>query len=178
MTSRTTHLWACGAPVARKQARRVREAARGNPPVETPAGRPGSTSLPGGDRQPLCVAVSPLPAQLLGDRGDDARAECPGHVRDDPGVVREIRADRRERAALSSGPGQATSGVWTRCSSKFRERATICGGLSTRMATCWTSWSPPAVTPRSPPGSFRKLLTGLRTVPPCPGSFSGGWSIG
>ena len=35
---------ACGAPVARKRARRVREAARGNPPVETPAGRPGSTS--------------------------------------------------------------------------------------------------------------------------------------
>ena len=34
----------CGAPVARKRARRVREAARGNPPVETPAGRPGSTS--------------------------------------------------------------------------------------------------------------------------------------
>jgi hypothetical protein len=29
---------------ARKQARRVREAARGNPPVETPAGRPESTS--------------------------------------------------------------------------------------------------------------------------------------
>src|SRR5688500_2017025 len=36
---------ACGAPAARKRARRVREAARGNPPVETPAGRPGSTSL-------------------------------------------------------------------------------------------------------------------------------------
>jgi hypothetical protein len=33
------------APGARKRARRVREAARGNPPVETPAGRPGSTSL-------------------------------------------------------------------------------------------------------------------------------------
>jgi hypothetical protein len=37
---------ACGAPGARRRARRVREAARGNPPVETPAGRPGSTSLP------------------------------------------------------------------------------------------------------------------------------------
>jgi hypothetical protein len=35
---------ACGAPVARKRAPRVREAARGNPPVVTPAGRPGSTS--------------------------------------------------------------------------------------------------------------------------------------
>ena len=40
----TTHSGTCGAPVARKRARRVREAARGNPPVETPAGRPGSTS--------------------------------------------------------------------------------------------------------------------------------------
>ena len=34
----------CGEPGARKRARRVREAVRGNPPVETPAGRPGSTS--------------------------------------------------------------------------------------------------------------------------------------
>ena len=38
------HSGTCGAPVARKRARRVREAARGNPPVETPAGRPGPTS--------------------------------------------------------------------------------------------------------------------------------------
>jgi putative transposase len=29
----------------------------------------------------------------------------------------------------------------------------------------WTSWSPPAVTPRLPPGSFRQLLRGLRYVP-------------
>ena len=33
-----------GAPVARRRARRVREAARGNPSVETPAGRPGPAS--------------------------------------------------------------------------------------------------------------------------------------
>ena len=44
MRNHTSHDGACGAPVARKRARRVREAARGNPPVETPAGRPGSTS--------------------------------------------------------------------------------------------------------------------------------------
>ena len=44
MRNHTTHSGACGAPVARKRARRVREAARGNPPVETPAGRPESTS--------------------------------------------------------------------------------------------------------------------------------------
>ena len=43
---------ACGAPVARKRARRVREAARGNPPVETPAGRPGPTSRACGYRRP------------------------------------------------------------------------------------------------------------------------------
>ena len=35
---------ACGAPGARKRARRVREAARGNGPVERPAPRPGPTS--------------------------------------------------------------------------------------------------------------------------------------
>ena len=44
MRNHTSPYGACGAPVARKRARRVREAARGNPPVETPAGRPGSTS--------------------------------------------------------------------------------------------------------------------------------------
>ena len=44
MRTTTAENGACGAPVARKRARRVREAARGNPPVETPAGRPGSTS--------------------------------------------------------------------------------------------------------------------------------------
>src|SRR6188472_666145 len=44
MRNHTSHDGACGAPVARKRARRVREAARGNPPVETPTGRPGSTS--------------------------------------------------------------------------------------------------------------------------------------
>ena len=36
---------ACGAPGALRGARRVREAIRGNPPMATPAGRPGSTSL-------------------------------------------------------------------------------------------------------------------------------------
>jgi hypothetical protein len=36
---------ACGEPGALSGARRVREAIRGNPPVVTPAGRPGSTSL-------------------------------------------------------------------------------------------------------------------------------------
>ena len=41
MRNHTSRNGACGAPVARKRARRVREAARGNPPVETPAGRPG-----------------------------------------------------------------------------------------------------------------------------------------
>src|SRR5260221_216156 len=34
MRNHTTRNGACGAPVARKRARRVREAARGNPPVE------------------------------------------------------------------------------------------------------------------------------------------------
>ena len=36
----------CGAPGARKRARRVREAARGNGPVERPEPRPGPTSPP------------------------------------------------------------------------------------------------------------------------------------
>jgi hypothetical protein len=35
---------ACGAPVAWRRARRVREAARGNPPMETSAERPEPTS--------------------------------------------------------------------------------------------------------------------------------------
>jgi hypothetical protein len=75
----TTHSGTCGAPVARKRARRVREAARGNPPVETPAGRPGPTSrLPNG---PIPTQTSwraaAAAAALAGDRQDDTDVRTP-----------------------------------------------------------------------------------------------------
>jgi putative transposase len=49
--------------------------------------------------------------------------------------------------------------------SRSTARPITCGGRLTRTAMSWTSWSPPAVTPRLPPGSFRQLLRGLRYVP-------------
>ena len=68
MRNHTSPDGACGAPVARKRARRVREAARGNPPVETPAGRPGSTSP---DPAPAGRDRAPPPLIHLPRRGTE-----------------------------------------------------------------------------------------------------------
>jgi hypothetical protein len=57
------------------------------------------------------------------------------------------------------------SGTSTRCSSRSTVSVTTCGGRWTNTGTCWTSWSPPGVTPRPPPGSFASC-TGLEYVPP------------
>lgn len=54
--------------------------------------------LPGGDHLSLCVAVSPVPAQLPRGRRDDDGAGRRGLPRDHPAVVCEVRADLCQRA--------------------------------------------------------------------------------
>jgi hypothetical protein len=124
----------------------------------------------GWNHQPLCVAVSPLPAQLPRGRGDDDSAGGHHQLRDDPGVVgaRSVRPSRTGCVAV--GPGPVTSGISTRCSSRsIASTGWDQGGRSTRTAPCWTSWSPPGVTPRPPPGS---LANYSRDCGPCRGCWS------
>jgi hypothetical protein len=55
-----------------------------------PGGRGGvlqGASLPGGDHRPLCLAVSPVPAQFPRGAGDDAGTGDHRQPRDGPGVV-------------------------------------------------------------------------------------------
>src|ERR1019366_2165901 len=89
-----------GAPVAVRAARRVREAARGNPTAETPAGRPGPTSpLRPGNRPaqpglgPQATAAAPVhrgraPAPRRPPPAAAARRDLalghPDHRRDHP----------------------------------------------------------------------------------------------
>ncbi len=105
-------------------------------------------SVPGGGHQSLRVALPPVPAQLPGCRGDDVRAWRRGLVRDDPAVVREVRADLRERTAPSPATPNGINGTSMRCSSRSTAKPTTCGGPLTRTVLCWTSWSSPGATPR------------------------------
>src|SRR5918997_886577 len=63
---------------------------------------PGGASPPGyptcGDHRPLCLIVSPVPAQLSRGRGDDAGTRGCGVPRDDPAVVYQVRPDLCQRA--------------------------------------------------------------------------------
>src|SRR6185312_6656482 len=61
-------------------------------------------SFPGGDHQPLCLALPPLSAELPRDRGDDAGPGNRPQPRDGPAVVCQVRADLRQRLASSSTP--------------------------------------------------------------------------
>jgi len=60
--------------------------------------------LPSGDHQPLCVAVPPVLAELAGDRGTDDGSWCPGHLRNHPSVVPQVRSGLREPATSPSAP--------------------------------------------------------------------------
>ena len=63
-------------------------------------------SVPGGDHQPLCVAVSPLLTELPRDRGDDAAARDHRQPRDGPAVVCQVRPVLRQQPAPAPGsPG-------------------------------------------------------------------------
>jgi putative transposase len=111
-----------------------------------------------------CVAVSPLSAECAGDRGTDARARCPGHLRVDPSVVPHIRSGLRQRAASAAAPTgrQVASGRGVhhdQGQTHYLWRAVDQNGnvldilvTSHRDATAATRF-------------FRKLLTGLRSVP-------------
>ena len=100
----TTHSGTCGAPVARKRARRVREAARGNPPVETPAGHPGPTSHRSTRRRcpPRATDTGAQSSRLRGRSQDEDHTSTTGLV---------------ERPLLGNGhggcgrrPGETTGG--------------------------------------------------------------------
>jgi hypothetical protein len=63
-------------------------------------------SLPGGDHQPLRLALLPVPAELPRGRRNDAGTRDCGQPRDHPAVVCEVRPDLRQQAAPApSSPG-------------------------------------------------------------------------
>jgi hypothetical protein len=73
----------CGEPGARRRARRVREATRGNPPVATPAGRPEPTSHISPVQADTGVDQAPA-SQFRGGRPVDVaggRRLCPAPAR-------------------------------------------------------------------------------------------------
>src|ERR1017187_1815123 len=77
MRQNTRPAGAWGAPGALRGARRVREAIRGNPPMATPAGRPGSTSrAPDGGERPSISS----PSQRRGEAGGSLIRGSPGRA--------------------------------------------------------------------------------------------------
>jgi DDE superfamily endonuclease len=74
-------------------------------------------AVSGGDHQPLRLVVLPVPAELAGGRGDDARAGRHGFPRNHPPVDRGVRSGLRKWVVPSSA-APVTSGTLTRCSSR------------------------------------------------------------
>ena len=62
--------------------------------------------VPSGDHQPLCVAVSPVPAEPARRAGDDGRTRCDRLLREHPSVVPQVRAELRQRTAPPTGPAR------------------------------------------------------------------------
>ena len=101
----TTHSGTCGAPVARKRARRVREAARGNPPVETPAGRPGPTSRARcRNSGPAFPAFLPCPDDAGARMIDDDPATGEGGGRSTPMTTLRVTTTARTAGAAGGRP--------------------------------------------------------------------------
>jgi DDE domain len=74
--------------------------------TETPSYR--GFRYPGGDHQSSCVAVLPVPAELPRGAGDDAAVRDRGVPRNHLAMVREVRANLRQRAASLSAPARDT----------------------------------------------------------------------
>ena len=170
----TTHSGTCGAPVARKRARRVREAARGNPPVETPAGRPGPTSRLFSSRQSTTAfsggcRYSPTTSRTLASSSGSVenlnvstRQGCSFQSRQ----IRATMAKPTPSSAASSRLDQCVTP--SRCGGGVSVAATTCAsstrrGRPDRLRSC-SAASPPR---RSGPASGSRSGA---TPPPAPRS--------